>query len=145
MLFSRNFFRLPPLLRVASIVGLLFPFTAIALLVAALVAAWRSFPQLPADFYRVLVIAVSLSTLGGAVSAVVNSYSLRFRQPARASFPLKSWQSQVGAIALLAMLPLCALVLAFFIAPSSYAFWLVLLISLIGAVIVGVGIARASS
>src|SRR5262249_59611907 len=96
----RMFRRLPPLLRAASIVGLLLPLASIVLLGRGLVIAiLPSFPGWPVDASRVLAIAVNLGMLGGACSTVVNAYSARFRRLDRGRFPLESWQSQVRAIA----------------------------------------------
>jgi len=136
----RYFRRLPPLLRVASLLGLLFPLVSLALLVSVVVTSPRSFSQLPPepDFGRGLF-ALNLGLLGGACSCAVTTYSTRFRRPDGEPFPLGSWQSQLRAIVLLAALPLCALVLALFIPPTPPAFFLVSLldtaISLLGAVV----------
>jgi hypothetical protein len=137
----RYFRRLPPLLRVASILGLLFPLASLALLVSVLVTSLPSFLQSPAGFNqssagfdRGVVIALNLGAIGGACSTAVNTYSTRFRQPAQGPFLLSSWQSQARAIGLLAALPLCALALAVFIPPTSFAFGLVVLITFLAAV-----------
>ena len=114
----RYFRRLPPLLRVASILGLLFPLASLALLVPLLVTSLPSFPRTPPDFGRRGISALNLVLLGGACTVAVNTYSTRFRQLDRGPFPLSSWQSQVWAIVVGAVLPLCALALAM-VAPSS--------------------------
>jgi|GEM_PF-6358904 len=130
----RYFRRLPPLLRVASIVGLLFALASLALLTKLGVALVTSFPQSPPDFNRMLVIALNLGMIGGASSTTVSTYSLRFRPPAQGPFLLSSWQSQARAIGLLSALPLCALALAVFIPPATFAFGLVVLITFLAAV-----------
>lgn len=108
----RNFRRLPPLLRVASVLGLLCALASITMLVSALITSYRSFPQSPPDFTRELVIGLDVGMLGGACSFAVTAYSGRFRRPDRGSFLLSSWQSQLSAILLVAALPSCALALA---------------------------------
>src|SRR5258708_13514546 len=94
----RYFRRLPPLLRVASMLGLLFPLASLALLVPMLVTSLPSFPLTPPDFGRRGIIALNLGMLSGACSVAVNTYSKRFRCPDRGPFPLSSGQSQVRAI-----------------------------------------------
>src|SRR5258706_3283063 len=117
----RYFRRLPPLLRVASILAVLFPLASMALLVALIILSLPTFPQLPVAFFRVLVIGANLGMLGGACVFATSAYSTRFRQPNRGPFLLDSWQSQVQAIALLAALPLCAITLALVIPPTLLA------------------------
>jgi hypothetical protein len=137
----RYFPRLPMLLRVAFILGLLFPLASIALLIVAiilfieaLITGLSAVPlHSPADGIRLVVIAANLGMVSGACSFAVNTYSLRFRRSGTGPFPLTSWQSQVRAILLLAALPISALVLAAFIPSTSLAFFIVLLISLLGA------------
>jgi len=114
----RSFRRLPPLLRVASIVGLLCFLAAIGLLIHFLTTG------LDADrgAGRVVAIAGNLLLLGLACSFVAISYTTRFRGPDRAPpFPLDSWQNQARAIALLALLPLCGIALALSLPPASMA------------------------
>src|SRR5258706_2791119 len=122
----RYFRRLPPLLRVASILGFLFPLASIVVLLGLVSTILPSFPQLPGDAFRVLTIGMNLVLLGGACTVAVNTYNTRFRRPDRGPFPLASWQSQVLAIVLLAALPICALVLAVVIPPTALA-WLVVI------------------
>jgi hypothetical protein len=145
----RYFRRLPPLLRVASILGLLFALGVIALsteIVVSFVTSLPSFFQSPADINqspaesnRVLGVAINLGMIGGACSTAVNTYSMRFRRPDRGPFPLSSWQSQVRAIVLLAALPLCALALAVFAPliplPLEFLILPVVAISILAAVV----------
>ena len=131
----RIFRRLPPLLRVASILGLLFPLASIAVLLGLVSTILPSFPQWPVDAFRVLVIGLTLGMLGGACSFAVNVYSTRFRRSDRGPFPLASWQSQVRAIVLLAILPICALALAVVIPPTALAWVVVLFFTVIAAVV----------
>jgi hypothetical protein len=128
----RYFRRLPPLLRVASLLGLLFYLTALALLINYLVTGLYAHR----DPSRVPIIALNLLWLGSACSFAVNGYSTRFRRSDRGPFPLDSWQSQVRAIALLSALPLCGIALALVIPPTSLAFVVVFPISLLAAVVV---------
>lgn len=126
----RYFRRLPPLLRVAGILGVLFPFASIVLLVALIIRSLPAFrhlmslstiPPFPVDFFRMLVIGANLGMLGGACVFAISTYSTRLRRPDRRPFLLDSWQGQVRAIALLAALPLCAIALALVIPPTLLA------------------------
>src|SRR5258706_3430878 len=149
----RYFRRLPPLLRVASLLGLLFPLASLALLVPLLVTSLPSFPQsfsqVPSDFDHRGIIGLNLGLLGGACSVAVNAYSTRFRRPDRGPFLLSSWQSQMRAVALLSVLPLCGIALALVIPPTSLAFVVVFPISLLAAVVVSssqiVGVASSGA
>lgn len=142
-----SFRRLPPVLRMASLLRPLFPlglFAAFALIITA--GAWSSSH---AGVYasRVVVIALNLSLLGLGCTLVVRVYNLRFRQAGREPFPLESWQSQVRTILALAAIPVCTLVLAIVIPPAAGAFELVFPASLIGvfvclAVALSMGISR---
>jgi hypothetical protein len=126
----RDFRHLPPLLRVASILGLLFPLASIELFAVVFAPTLSS---LPVGSFRVLMIALNLLLLGWACSFAVRTYSARFRQPGGGPFPLDSWQSQVRAIVLLSALPLGALAVALVIPPTSRAFQIVFPISILGA------------
>ena len=114
----RYFGRLPPLLQVAFIVGLMLLLTtavvgifAPVVWVFALIASQSSAsPPWYFDPIRLFVIALNLGALGVACFFAVNSYSRRFRLSDQGPFPLDSWQSQVRVIALLAALPLGAIV-----------------------------------
>ena len=114
----RYFDRLPPLLQVAFIVGLMLLLTAAivgfitpVVWVFALIASESSAsPPWYIDPVRLYVIALNLGALSGACFFAVTTYSRRFRRPDRRPFPLDSWQSQVRVIALLAALPLGAIV-----------------------------------
>jgi len=125
----RYFRRLPPLLRVASLLGLLFPLASILLFAELFATSLSS----SVDSSRVAMIALNLAMLGGACSVAVTTYSTRFRQPDPEPFPLSSWQSQVRTLVLLAALPSCALVLAVFIPSTALAFALVFLVSILAA------------
>jgi hypothetical protein len=132
----RDFRRLPSLLRVASILGLLFSIASLVLFVAMIVVfitSRRSSLQPPADSSRMDDIALNLGMLGGACVFAVNAYRTRFRQMDRRSYRLNSWQSQVRAIGALAMLPLCAIILAVVIPQDSLAYLLVFGVSMLAA------------
>lgn len=134
--FRHRYFRhLPPLLRVASILGMLLPIASIALLGPALIAKALSFPLALSDFIRILGVAMNLNLLGLACAHVVNTYSERFRHPDRGTFPLNSWQNQARSLALLATLPLCALVLTLVIPLDSFAFLLASVTTILAAII----------
>ena len=137
----RNFRRLPPLLRVASILGLLFPLGFFIAMVAVLVTSLASSHQ--SGFYpsRVAVIALNLGAVGGACTVAVHTYSMRFRQPGRGPFPLDSWQSQVRALLLSSALPIGALVLAVVSPPTSLAFGMIVF----PITLFGMGVALAVS
>jgi hypothetical protein len=132
----RSFRRLPPLLRVASLLGLLFYLTTLALLTDSCIMFLSSFPHAYQDSSPMFIIALNLLWLGSACVFAVNGYSTRFHRSDRGPFPLDSWQSQVRAIALLSALPLCGIVLALVIPPTSLAFVVVFPISLLAAVVV---------
>ena len=114
----RYFDRLPSLLQVAFIVGLLLLLTTAVVgfitpvvWVFALIASESSAsPPWYIDPIRLFIIAANLGAVGGACFFAVTTYSRRFRRPDRRPFPLDSWQSQVRVIALLAALPLGAIV-----------------------------------
>lgn len=93
------FRRLPVLLRVIGILGLLFILTAVALYLGAVITD-------PAVLDRVFLIGLNLLSLSLACTFVVNTYGVRFRRVGLASYPLESWQSQVRWWGLLAALPL---------------------------------------
>jgi hypothetical protein len=128
VLVLRNFRRLPPQLRVVAIIGVLCTLTALAiqpmwLLVHLRIVGWLSSLPVPADFNRVLDIACYLALLGWACSLVITTYSLRFAQPHRETFPLRSWQRQMGALVLMTVTPLCGIAVALVVAlayPASF-------------------------
>jgi hypothetical protein len=126
----RNFRRLPPLLRITGILGLLLALTSVGLLTQAFLPGLSSFPNWP---LRTSVIGMNLGMLGAACSVVVQTYSKRFRKPDMSPLPLHSWKSQLWALALVAALPLCALALAVAIPPTESAFSLVMLIATLAA------------
>lgn len=136
--------RLPPLLRVASILGQLISLATIALAIVLaivfFVTSQQSFPYLYLDSTRWVMIALNLISLSGACSVAVFTYNTRFLRPDGRPFPLDSWQSQVRAIVLLSALPLCALALVLFIPPTSRAFEIVFPITIIAAVVLFVAL-----
>ena len=134
--FTRQYRRLPPLLRVASVLGLVFALTSLLVFVVLLVVfiASRAASTPPSmESYRQTEIAVNLSVLSGACTFTVNAYSARFRPGAREPFLLDGWQRQARAITALATLPLCAITLAIVISPDSNLFMLTFAVSLFGA------------
>ena len=134
--FKRNYHRLPPLLRVASILGLVFALTSLLLLVASFASfiASRAASSLPpTEAFRVMVIAQNVGVLSGACTFTVNAYSARFRPTAREPYLLDGWWRQARAIGVLAALPLCAITLAIVISPASIVVVLAFAASLFGA------------
>jgi hypothetical protein len=131
----RDFRRLPLLLRVTSVMGLLFLLAVLALLTDALITWLSPVPHSSLDSSRVGVIVPNLMLLSLAWSFPVNSYNIRFRRPDRGPLPLDSWQSQVRAIALLSALPLCGIAFALFVPPSSFAFVAVFALFILGAIV----------
>lgn len=132
----RDFRRLPSLLRVASILGLLFSIASLVLFVASFVVFFtsrRSSLQPPVDSWRTDNIALNLGMLGGACIFAINAYRTRFRQMDRRSFRLNSWQSQLQTIGALAMLPLCAIMLDVIIPQNDLAFLLASAVSMLAA------------
>lgn len=130
-----SFRRLPPVVRVASLLRPLFPlglFVTLAYMVS--VGAWSS-AHAGLSAGRVAVIAINLAVVGLGSSAVVRVYTARFRQPDRVTFPLASWQSQVRTMLALTIIPIGALVLALVIPPTARAFQLVFPASILGAVV----------
>jgi hypothetical protein len=111
----RYFPRLPPLLRVVSILNLLFILASLVLFLGSVNTVFPSFPRWPVDASRAVGIAWNLIMLSLACSFVVSNYSLRFFRPGRGAYPLESWQSQVRWLLALAALPLGALALAVFL------------------------------
>ena len=127
-----GFLRLPPVLRVASLLRPLLPlglFATFAPMVTE--AAWWPGSEV-AHAIRLEVIALNLGVLGLGCVGIVHVYNSRFRQPDRERFPLESWQSQVRTMLALAAIPVCALVLALAIPPTASAFQFVFPVSLIG-------------
>jgi hypothetical protein len=139
---------LPPVLRVASLLRLLFPLGLFATLMFPVTASlWTASARMGIYASQVAIIAVNLILLGLACGLVVRAYNARVRQPVMRPFPLDSWQSQARAILALAALPVCALVLAVVIPPTASVFQIVFAVSLLGAIVflvvaLSTGIAR---
>jgi hypothetical protein len=134
----RDFRRLPSLLRVASILGLLFSLASLVLFAAmfgVFITTLRSSLQPPVNPMRTDVIALNLGMLGGACIFAVNAYRTSFRQTDRRSFRLNSWQGQLRTIGALATLPLCALMLAVVIPQGDVAFLLTSAVSMLAAAV----------
>ena len=124
--------RLPPLLRVVRILGLLFPLAGLALAGFAVVVRFSS-GQWPLDYSnRGPLILANLTILGVACLSAVANYRTRFRPPDRGPFRLRSWQSRMRVIAVIAALPICSLVLAVVIPPTALAFVIVFPIGVLG-------------
>jgi len=119
----REFRRLPPLMRVVRIVGLLFILSGAALLITSFVKSQSSAPPAFGDSARVWIIAMGLLGLSLVCTFVCLAYRTRVGRPGLGPLPLDSWQSQVRAILLLSALPLCGIALALVI-PPTYELWL---------------------
>ncbi|MGZ3585224.1 MAG: hypothetical protein ACXVCT_20975 [Ktedonobacterales bacterium] len=129
----RYFRRLPPLLRVVDIFGLLFVVAGLALLgFTSLSSSHPSF----LDANRVQAIFMNLIILSLACTFTLQTYRTRLSQPDRGPLHLSSWQSQLRFIALVAALPIGALVFAFVIPQTAGAFTLIFPISIVGEVVV---------
>jgi hypothetical protein len=103
------FRRLPPLVRVMSLLGLLFLLAALVVFLEGLPAIQTSFPFLSVDAHRATGIELNLVALSLASTFVVNTFALRFRRTGRQVYPLETWPSQVRWWLLLGTLPLCTL------------------------------------
>jgi hypothetical protein len=116
----RYFHRLPLLLRVVSIMGVLLPLASVAVLVPLFVLGWMAYPPAPAvpgGYFRLWWIGMNGIALALPCLFVVNLYCLRFVEPPRRAFAVSSWQRQVGVFGLLAALPLGGIAVAL-ILPS---------------------------
>jgi hypothetical protein len=114
----RYFRSFPPLMRVVSILGILF-FVAAVVLFLSLALNWSPFFVLPlAEYGRLGYIALNLFSLGGACFVVVGHFIVRQRQPSRRRrIPLDSWQSQAMVVALMLIAPLGGLIVTLASAP----------------------------
>jgi hypothetical protein len=128
----RSFRRLPPLVRVASIAGLLYLLASIGLLITYLVTGWWTSGTPP----HIIPLAVSPFYLGVACSLAEDFYRIGLPLPDRGLFWLDSWQSRVLATVLLFVpLPLCALVLALILPPTLLAFLVIYVICVLEGLI----------
>jgi len=113
---------LPPLLRVAFSVGLLFFLAGIAFFVTfitSFVTRQSSAPHAPLEDVRKFLIAMYLLLLCPACTLVCAAYRTRAGRPALGPSPLDSWQGQVRALLLLSALPLGGLALALVMPPTA--------------------------
>lgn len=134
----REFRRLPPLVRVASLLGLLLPLAALALLTQAL-STNLSTSEWPADFNRVLAIALNLNVLGLDCTLVVTTVRARVREQGREPVVQDAWLRPGRLLVVTAMLPLGALTCAVVLPPTYPGFDTIFLLSLL-AVCVWVGV-----
>ncbi len=130
----RDFRRLPPHLRGASRFERVFLLASLALLYLPFVVFLLSSPHPSPDVIRLGIITVILGVLSTGCTFAAKAYSARFRQPDRATYAFGSWRGHMRAIALAAILPICALILAIVIPPSSRMFEIVFPITLIGGI-----------
>lgn len=136
----RYFRRLLPLLRTADGFERVSIFAGVVLVeIPFVLILWPSllwFSSHPSlDASRVEVVAANLGLLCLVAAFVVRLYSTRILQLDGRPFALRSWQRLIGATVLVTLLPICAIVLALAIPPTSDAFQFVFPISLIGAVV----------
>lgn len=132
MPFWRNFRRLPPLLRVVSIVGVVFILGSLALSTVLVLHVQPFFPLSAVDTSRIQLVSINLGMLGVIGAMVITNYTMRFRQMGGTQFPLDTWKSQSIAILVMAALPLCGLVLALVIPPSLKVYGIAFGISILG-------------
>ena len=132
--------RLPPLVRVMSILSLLFLLAALVVFLEGLPIIQASFPWLSVDAHRAMGISLNLSMLSLTCSFVVSNYSLRFRRAGRQSYPLESWQSQVRWLLLLGMLPLCVLTVAILLPRTPLFDFMLGLPTLLAILVVGAAV-----
>jgi hypothetical protein len=132
-----KFRHLPPLLRGASLLGVLLALVGIALFLKILIAIFLSAadPHRSADNTLVWMIALTLFPVSQAFDFPSRLYLVHRRRPDRQPFPLDSWQSQVRTFLLVTALPLGTLALAVVIAPTSRAFAGVISLSILEALV----------
>ncbi len=154
----RYFRRLPPLLRVLTLVGLVAALAAMAMCISALLLGFPivvSSAQAPFDgaplpsptaqqmaqvstslLWRV-AIGANLLPLSGACSWPVQVYVIRFRRPAYALpwlvSQLEMWPAQLLAVLALGALPLTALVIALLTPPNVVVVLLAMAASVIAS------------
>ena len=133
----RYFLRLPLLLRVVSILSLLFLPASLVLSLGSVITVLPSSPQWPVGASRAVGIAWNLTMLSLACSFVVSNYALRFFRPGRGSYPLESWQSQVRWLLALAALPLCVLTVAILLPRTPLFDFMLGLPTLLAILVVG--------
>ena len=143
----RYFHQLPPLLRVVSLLQVLCGLAGFVVLLAMLIPPVISNlssapPQSPN--LRLLFVGVDLFFLSMACLSTVSPYTERFRWPDGVPFPLDSWQSQVRALAVRAVLPLGALVLMLVVPPGAPIYFLASVLSVLAAIANVVALAWAT-
>ncbi len=126
--------RLPPLVRVVSRFERVFLLASLAPIELSFVVLLLSSPHPSPDAIRLGIIGVILGVLSMGCTFAAMAYSARFRQPDRATYAFSSWRSHRRAIALAAILPICALILAIVIPPATRMFEIVFPITLIGGI-----------
>lgn len=113
----------------------MFIFACIALVeLPFAVILWFSLLPQP-DASRLGAISINLGLLCLVCAFTVRLYSSRFHQPDSRPLTPSSGLSLSRAISLVAALPVCAIVLALAIPPTSRTFQIVFPISIIGAVV----------
>lgn len=111
--------RLPPLLRAASVVGILFGFVVLVMVVFLSDLQGLFDPSMPwEDVSRLQLTALDCAVLAIDCAIVIFAFRTRFYRPDREPHPLGSWQRQARALSILATLPLCNVVLALVFSPD---------------------------
>lgn len=145
MVFWRGIQLLPPLVRAATVVGMLA--WAAAILVGMLGLTMLVYPQyFPQPSYqpsfrdglRLLLLGGNLGLFGLACILVVVIYGARFYQPDGGSYPLSSWQSQLRVIAFLGGWPAGAVVVVLLLPPAIPVLLAFMAPSLLAAVVAAV-------
>jgi hypothetical protein len=111
--------RMPPLIRAASILGMLFPLASMALLVGTAVKVVPSFLQWQTDPSHTVVMALDLGLLSSPCLFITIAYTFRVRRAGAGALPPDWWRSWVPWIVALTALPLCALALAVVLPQTS--------------------------
>lgn len=142
MVFWRGIQLLPPLVRAATVVGML-AWAAGIIVGMRLGLTMLVYPQYFPPSYqpsfrdglRLLLLGGNLGLLGLACILVVVIYGARFYQPDDGPYPLSSWQSQLRVIALLGGWPTGAVVLMLLLPPAIPVLLAIMAPSLLEAVV----------
>ena len=129
----RDLRRLPPVLRVASLLRPLFPLGYAVMFAVPLTTRQWTTSWSALYLWRAAIIAGDLGLVGLACILTVRAYTSRSRQQDGGPLALDTWQRQVRAILVPSALPICAIVLALVISPTARAFEIVFPVSIIGA------------
>ena len=133
MRYYRRHRQLSLFLRVAHILGLLLILASLAQS-TMMVFHLQPFPLLAGvNGSRMELVALDVGLLGLAVIATLSAYQSRHMIM---RLPPTSWQSQARTMVLLAVLPLCGLILALFIPPTRSIYGIAFAVSLLAIFVV---------